>query len=346
MVIVRYIYKGETLRNGRVLQLSQPSVLSEPAMVHGASILDALSSAEANVPMHRLVPFFYSKPLEGWQRLHAESIVALHTLEDPRVARVEVMLEQPATKFELTTRARALEQEHTPLLAGAAAAEGDDLTPERIEALLTESEGYFGIGVYNSKTVDNVGTLWRSAYMLGAAFMFTIGTRNAWEKSCDTYKSWRHVPAIRYNDFGAFAAAAPYQAIWVAVEMGGTPLHEFEHPERYMHVPLPPRVAVVSRTTPCTHSACPPHVSHVSAIYILGAEDAGLPASIIRACAHCIALDGVRASSYNVATAGTLIMYDRCQKLGKTEDCAKSSRPAVRSVHASPTDDVRDDSAR
>ena len=29
--------------------------------------------------------------------------------------------------------------------------------------------GYFGIGVYNSKSAENVGTLWRSAYMLGAS---------------------------------------------------------------------------------------------------------------------------------------------------------------------------------
>ena len=66
--------------------------------------------------------------------------------------------------------------------------------------------------------------------------------------------------------------------------MGGTPLHEFVHPER--------------------------------AVYLLGAEDAGLPPAIVRACAHCVSLDGARASSYNVATAGTLIMYDRRRKLG------------------------------
>jgi tRNA C32,U32 (ribose-2'-O)-methylase TrmJ len=53
------------------------------------------------------------------------------------------------------------------------------------------------------------------------------------------------------------------------------------------------------------------------AVYILGAEDAGLPASVVRACAHCVSLDGVRASSYNVATAGAIIMYDRLRRLGQ-----------------------------
>jgi len=28
---------------------------------------------------------------------------------------------------------------------------------------------YFGIGIYQGKTESNVGTLWRSAYQLGAA---------------------------------------------------------------------------------------------------------------------------------------------------------------------------------
>lgn len=145
-------------------------------------------------------------------------------------------------------------------------------------------DGYFGIGVYNSKHAENVGTLWRSAFMLGASYVFTCGTRNAWEKqSADTHKAWRRLPAIRYDDWAGFCASAPYGAVWVAVEMGGTPLHEFEHPER--------------------------------AVYLLGAEDAGLPPAVTRACHHCVSLEGVRANSYNVSTAGTLIMYDRLRKL-------------------------------
>ena len=38
--------------------------------------------------------------------------------------------------------------------------------------------GFFAVGVYNSKSADNVGTLWRSAFQLGAAYIFTIGARN------------------------------------------------------------------------------------------------------------------------------------------------------------------------
>lgn len=37
--------------------------------------------------------------------------------------------------------------------------------------------GYFEIGIYNNKTPSNLGTLWRSAYQLGAAGIFVIGQR-------------------------------------------------------------------------------------------------------------------------------------------------------------------------
>ena len=58
----------------------------------------------------------------------------------------------------------------------------------------------------------------------------------------------------------------------VAIEMGGTPLEEFEHPDR--------------------------------AIYLLGSEDTGLPKSVVHACHQHVALPAERYESYNVAMAG------------------------------------------
>ena len=49
--------------------------------------------------------------------------------------------------------------------ASAGAAEGEGAS----------DAGFFAVGVYNSKSADNVGTLWRSAFQLGAAYIFTIG---------------------------------------------------------------------------------------------------------------------------------------------------------------------------
>ena len=40
-------------------------------------------------------------------------------------------------------------------------------------------KGFFGIGIVAGKTAGNTGTLWRSAYQLGASFTFTIGARHA-----------------------------------------------------------------------------------------------------------------------------------------------------------------------
>ena len=64
--------------------------------------------------------------------------------------------------------------------------------------------------------------------------------------------------------------------------VGGVPLAEFEHPER--------------------------------AIYVLGAEDSGLPDAVVRSCLRCVHIEAEREESFNVAVAGSLIMYDRLVK--------------------------------
>lgn len=40
--------------------------------------------------------------------------------------------------------------------------------------------GYFGIGIFHGKSSENLGTLWRSAAILGADFIFTIGKQEVW----------------------------------------------------------------------------------------------------------------------------------------------------------------------
>ena len=36
---------------------------------------------------------------------------------------------------------------------------------------------FYGIGIVNTKTEANIGTLWRSAHAFGASFIFTVGRR-------------------------------------------------------------------------------------------------------------------------------------------------------------------------
>jgi len=195
-LVLRYIYRGETLRNGRVL----PIDTAAGTEVSGNILLEALASPEANVPLRRVVPFYYAKELEGWRRLHRESTVRIG---DER--RIEVMLEPPASPSAPAGGDEDDEGRRLALRAAAVAGDAAALDPERMAALCA-SDGYFGVGVYNSKTAENVGTLWRSAFMLGAQFLFTIGGRNAWEKTADTCKAWRSVPAFRYDDFASFCA--------------------------------------------------------------------------------------------------------------------------------------------
>lgn len=141
--------------------------------------------------------------------------------------------------------------------------------------------GYFGIGIENTKTEMNIGTLWRSAHIMGASFIFTIGKRYKKQPS-DTMKSWRAIPLYTYADFDEFYNILPYDCQLVGVELDekAIPVERFVHPER--------------------------------CIYLLGAEDHGLTRNALNGCHKLVQLPG----SYcmNVAVAGSLIMYDRSHK--------------------------------
>ena len=144
--------------------------------------------------------------------------------------------------------------------------------------------GYFGIGIFHGKTETNIGTLWRSAAILGADFIFTIGRR--YKQQCsDTMKAPRHIPLYNYKDYDDFFAHVPYGCPVVAVELSDNsiPLEKYVHPER--------------------------------CIYLLGAEDHGLPENILSRCRETVQLIGDYCM--NVATAGSIVMYDRAVKAGE-----------------------------
>ncbi len=141
------------------------------------------------------------------------------------------------------------------------------------------SRGFFGIGIVGGKTPSNVGTLWRSAGILGAAFIFTAGARYP-KQASDTIKAWRHTPFHELDDPGDAIALIPFGCIPVAVETDGRPLAGYTHPER--------------------------------AIYFLGAEDTGIPNEVLRRCRDKITIPGDHC--LNVAVAGSIVMYDRIAK--------------------------------
>lgn len=139
--------------------------------------------------------------------------------------------------------------------------------------------GYFAIGVFRPKTEQNIGTLWRHADLYGAAYVFTIGSRYR-KQSSDTSHTPFKIPLLHYGDFEDFQEHAPYAAETVCVELADSAveLPSFSHPPQ--------------------------------AIYLLGAEDHGLPRSILEG-RRCVQIPSPGERSMNVAVAGSLVMYDR-----------------------------------
>lgn len=140
------------------------------------------------------------------------------------------------------------------------------------------SRGFFGVAVYQPKTAVNVGTLWRTADLMGASFFCTIGRRYKTQAS-DVFKSTKHTPLFEYRTWEDFKANAPRDCRLIAIEMTPTArdLASFCHPER--------------------------------GLYVVGAEDNGLPERVISQCHDVVRLRGER--SLNVATAGSIVLYHR-----------------------------------
>lgn len=144
------------------------------------------------------------------------------------------------------------------------------------------NNGYFGIGCLGMKTSDNYGTLFRTAQVFNADFIFLIGCRFK-QQASDTMKSWRHMPCWLFDTFEDFNRFRAYDCPLIGVELNprAKTIKSFVHPKR--------------------------------AIYLLGAEDHGLTDNILDKCQDIIQLPGER--SLNVATAGSIVLYDRINKL-------------------------------
>lgn len=141
--------------------------------------------------------------------------------------------------------------------------------------------GYFGVGIEGVKLECNIGTLFRTAHILGASFVFTVGRRYKMQSS-DTTKAWRSIPLYHHPDFDSFFASIPKGCRLVGVELHerSKPIKNYIHPER--------------------------------AVYLLGAEDGGLSGKAIKRCHEMIQIPGKHC--LNVSTAGSIVIYDRMHK--------------------------------
>ena len=145
-------------------------------------------------------------------------------------------------------------------------------------------QGFFGIGIQNGKTPENLGVLWRSAQNMGASYIFTIGKRYA-KQACDTHKATGAMPYFHYKDFDEFYKQLPKGAMLLGVELGD-------------------RRVVIEKSE---------HPKNVD--ILLGSEDQGLPKNALEKANHLVTFTTTR--SIKVALAGSIVMYDRNLKAGK-----------------------------
>lgn len=144
-----------------------------------------------------------------------------------------------------------------------------------------KDNGYYGIGIEKGKTYANYWSLFRTAQILDADFVFVIGER--FKKAApDTAKVFRHVPTYSFADFEDFEKHRPYDCPLIGIEMtnNAVELSQFQHPRK--------------------------------GIYLLGAEDNGLSKMALSKCQYIVRLHGER--SMNVACAGSIVLYDRWAK--------------------------------
>ena len=137
---------------------------------------------------------------------------------------------------------------------------------------------FFEIGIYAPIHLENIGTLWRSAYQLGAAGIFIIGKSRRIQVS-DTAKTQQEIPYRTFDTWEDFLVHRPIGTRIVGIEIGGSPLAQFSHPSE--------------------------------AIYVLGSEANGLPEHVQKGCDYIVSIESLRYASYNVAVTGSLVMYHR-----------------------------------
>jgi tRNA G18 (ribose-2'-O)-methylase SpoU len=151
------------------------------------------------------------------------------------------------------------------------------------------SPGYFGIGIVGCKIGVNVGTLWRSAYNFGAAFLVMIAPRyhkahrlSLRRQASDTVNARLYIPFFTYETIEQFLEVRPYDCPLIVVEQTpeSRPLETFTHPGR--------------------------------ALYLLGAEDTGVPQGVMERCTYVVSIQ--TPMCLNVSVAGSIVMYDRQMK--------------------------------
>jgi len=147
--------------------------------------------------------------------------------------------------------------------------------------------GFFGIAILDSKHESNVGVLWRSASVFGASFIATVGEKRYKTMKSDTMKSHRHIPLFHFDGIVDLRTHLPKDCKLIGIELDNTAstLQNFTHPEQ--------------------------------ALYLMGAEDYGIPFHTLQQMDYIVKISTLRNVSLNVGVAGSIVLYDRIMKQEK-----------------------------
>lgn len=145
-----------------------------------------------------------------------------------------------------------------------------------------ESFGFYGIGIMNNTDELNIGSLWRSAYILGASFIFTVDKKYK-QQSTDVTNAWSKIPLYHYDNIEQLKTNLPYSTKLIGVELSNDAIdiENYQHPDR--------------------------------AVYLLGNEQIGLSNTILNQCHDVVKLPGN--FSLNVAVTGSIIAHHRITQL-------------------------------
>ncbi len=152
-----------------------------------------------------------------------------------------------------------------------------------------DNEGWTGLGIENFKLANNVGVIFRTATVLGAAdFLFTVGEKYN-RPHDDTVESFRQLPIWNFGNFRDLLDRSPLGCEIVGVEMDprAKALPEFKWPSR--------------------------------AVILLGAEGEGLTREARESCRHLVYIPSNLKVSMNVSSAAAIVMWDRLSKLASTK---------------------------
>jgi tRNA (guanosine-2'-O-)-methyltransferase len=138
----------------------------------------------------------------------------------------------------------------------------------------------FGIGIEYPKADVNASVLARSAYNLGANFVFTIG-RKYKRGGADTCNAPAQIPFFNFQTWDDyFATKQGWQLVGVEITENAVELPKFVHPKQ--------------------------------CVYLLGNEANGLSKEALKRCATIVKIPSK--NCLNVAMCGTVVMYDRLAK--------------------------------